>query len=75
MKRQELIEFRGRRTQTEMANLYGVTQQTWSYWENGDKAPAARVMKRLEDDSGVPMEEIFFDVFNNQKVSNTSKTE
>ena len=75
MKRQRLIEFRGNRTQINMAKMYEVTQQTWSAWENGRNTPPAKIMKRLENDSGVPMEDIFFDVFNNQKVSNTLKTE
>ena len=64
MKRQILIDYRGNRTQTEMAKLYGVTQQTWSGWENGTYAPPPHIMKRIEDDSGHPMEYIFFDVFN-----------
>ncbi|MBR1727910.1 MAG: helix-turn-helix transcriptional regulator [Selenomonadaceae bacterium] len=70
MKRQKLIDFRGTRTQSEMAKIYGITQQAWSAWENGETAPPAKVMKRLEDDIGVSMEEIFFDVFNNQKLLN-----
>ena len=75
MKRQKLIDFRGNRTQSEMAKLYGITQQAWSAWENGDKTPQPHIMKQLENDSGIPMEVIFFDAFNNLRSSNTLKTE
>lgn len=68
MKREKLIAFRGNRTQAEMAAMYGVTQQAWGQWEKGSKTPVVVTMKRLEVDSGVPMEELFFDVFNNQKL-------
>ena len=67
MKREKLISFRGNRTQTEMANSYGVTQQAWSMWERGENTPSLPIMKKLEDDIGIPMEAIFFDVFNNLK--------
>ena len=68
MKRDKLIKFRGDKTQIEMAQLYGVTQQAWSMWERGENTPSVIVMKRLEKDSGIPMEELFFDVFNNNKL-------
>ena len=64
MKRQALIDFRGDRSQKEMGERYGVTQQAWSQWENGDKKPDVTIMKQIEKDSGIPMEVIFFDVFN-----------
>ena len=63
MKREQLILFRGTRSQTEMANIYGVTQQAWSMWERGENTPIPAIMKKLEDDIGVPMEQIFPDVF------------
>ena len=64
MKRKPLINFRGKRSQAEMAVAYGVSQQAWSYWENGVSAPSIAMMQRLERDSGVPMEVLFYDVFN-----------
>lgn len=64
MKREHLIKFRGNKNQTEMANKYGISQQLWSYWENGISTPTPYIMKKLEIDSGIPMEEIFSDVFN-----------
>ena len=65
MKREELIKFRGDRSQAEMADIYGVTQQAWSMWERGEKTPSLPTMKKLENDIKIPMEVIFFDAFNN----------
>ena len=64
MKRDKLIAYRWSRTQAEMAKKYDVTQQSWSLWEAGTTAPPVGVMKEIEVDSGVPMEDIFFDKFN-----------
>ena len=63
--REKLAEYRGDRSQSEMAKMYGVTQQAWSLWETGTQKPDVIIMKRLEIDSGVPMEQLFPDVFNN----------
>lgn len=68
MKRQKLIDFRGENSQATMGERYGVTQQAWANWENGVGLPTVDKMKRLEDDIGIPMEEIFFDAFNNKKL-------
>lgn len=69
MKRETLIKYRGKRTQAEMAKKYGVSQQSWCKWEKGESKPNVVIMKQIEIDSGVPMESIFFDVFNNDKLS------
>lgn len=66
MKRKLLIDFRGKRSQTEMAEIYGVSQQLWSCWENGTSTPAPHLMKRLAIDIKAPMEDIFFDAFNRE---------
>lgn len=66
--RTRLIRFRGERSQEEMGRQYGVSQQAWSYWERGVKNPSPMIMKRIEDDSGVPMEVLFPDIFNNSKL-------
>ena len=66
LKRPLLIDFRGKNNQSEMASRYGVSQQLWSCWENGVSTPTPYLMKRLEKDIGKPMEEIFFDVFNQE---------
>lgn len=67
MKRPDLIKYRGERSQADMAKKYNVSQQAWSSWENGEKKPDVATMKQIEKDSGIPMETIFFDVFNNEK--------
>ena len=64
MKRPKLIEYRGNKSQAEMGKLYGVTQQAWSSWENGDTSPNVVIMRKIEKDSGIAMEVIFFDIFN-----------
>ena len=73
MSRERLIKFRGERSQGLMARLYGVTQQAWSLWEKGLSKPNIIIMKRLEQDSGFPMEELFPDVFNKETLSKTHK--
>lgn len=66
--RTKLIKFRGERSQDEMAKIYGVTQQTWSNWERATKTPSPSIMKQIEIDSGIPMEELFFDAFDNLRL-------
>jgi hypothetical protein len=53
-----------------MGKKYGVTQQAWQKWENGKLTPKPLIMKQLEIDSGIPMEELFPDVFNNHRLLN-----
>jgi transcriptional regulator with XRE-family HTH domain len=73
LKRTELIKFRGDKSQADMAKRYNVSQQAWSSWENGEKRPDVTIMKQIEVDSGIPMEVIFFDVFNNEPLSNVAQ--
>lgn len=61
--RELLIKYRGKRSQKQMAKKYGVSQQAWSKYENGTATPAPNVMLRIEKDSKMKMEKIFFDVF------------
>ena len=67
MERKALIEYRGKRSQKEIAAQYDVSQQVWQRWEAGTAKPSVVMMKRLEDDIGIPMETIFADVFNTQR--------
>ncbi|WP_286821717.1 helix-turn-helix transcriptional regulator [Mitsuokella sp. UBA4253] len=71
MKRETLTGYRGKRSQAEMAKMYGVSQQMWSRWENGENKPSVVVMKKMELDSGIPMEILFFDVFNKKNLLKT----
>lgn len=68
MKRNLLISYRGANNQIKMAKKYNVTQQTWCNWENCISTPDAVTMKRLELDSGIPMEQLFSDIFNKNKL-------
>lgn len=63
--REKLIKFRGNRSQEQMAKCYKVSQQLWSKWERGVICPSPAMMLLLEKDSGIPMEDLFFDSFNN----------
>lgn len=51
-----------------MAKMYGVSQQCWCKWENGENKPSVVLMKKMEMDSGMPMEVLFFDVFNKKNL-------
>lgn len=62
--RKRLISARGKRTQSEVAALCGVEQQTYSHWERGRSTPPIKKMLLLEKVLGVPKEELFFDIFN-----------
>lgn len=66
MKREALIAYRGARSQTEMAQRYGVSQQTWSFWEHGIYTPPLGAIKNMALDSGQPMEILFPDAFKKQ---------
>lgn len=61
--REKLIRYRGERSQEEMAKMYGISQQAWSKYENGTAVPSPSIMLRIEKDSGMKMEDIFFDKF------------
>ena len=59
MKRVKIIEFRGNRSQIEMANIYGVSQQAWSKYENGTTKPELELMVKISNDMGEKIEDIF----------------
>lgn len=69
--RDKLIKYRGKRSQEEMAKMYGVSQQAWSKYENGTAVPSPSIMLRIERDSGIKMEDIFFDKFKQLNVVKT----
>ena len=58
--REALVNFRGDRTQKEMADRYGVNQQTWSQWELGNSTPSAKNMIKIAKDAGRTVDELFF---------------
>ena len=64
MLRTNLIKARGDRTQTELAELLGVKQQTVSHWELGRATPPIDKMLQIERLLKVPKEVLFYDIFN-----------
>lgn len=62
--REELIKYRGKRSQAEMAKMYGVSQQTWSTWETGYATPPGKVMQEIHKRSRIPLKRLFPDIFN-----------
>lgn len=64
--RKRLIELRGQLSQTEMALVFGLKQQTYAHYETGYSTPPPAVMKAMENHFDVPMEELFPDAFNSK---------
>ena len=63
---------RGEKSQNDMANKYGISQQTWSSWEKGRTIPDNETMLMMERDFMIPMEVIFFESFNYKMKLNKS---
>lgn len=60
--RKKLSDYRGDRTQQEMADLYGTSQQNWFHWETGVSRPRDyALMERIAEDVGSTVEEIFYE--------------
>ena len=66
--RDKLSKYRGKRSQEKKKKMYGVSQQAWSKYENGTAVPSPSIMLRIERDSGIKMEDIFFDKFKQPNV-------
>lgn len=62
---------RNETSQHDMAEKYGVSQQTWSSWEQGRTCPDLSVMLKMEQDFGIPLEVIFFNRSNYKMLSNS----
>ena len=58
-KRLTLVEFRGERSQAEVAETYGVCQQAWSKYESGKAKPELELMLRIAKDANLSIEDIF----------------
>lgn len=63
MVRQELINVRGSRTQTEVANILGVTQKHLSKIELGQRTPSAKLLAKISEYYEQPIEVLFPDIF------------
>jgi len=57
--RSSLIDWRGGRTQKHMALIAGVSQQTWSNWENGSSTLYYGKMKQIGLLAGRSVEQLF----------------
>lgn len=56
-----LVRLRGNRTQHEVAQVYGTSQQNWFHWETGVSRPRDySLMERIAQDAGSTVGEIFF---------------
>lgn len=64
MKKNLLQILRGKKSQSEIAAEYGVSQQAWHSWESGRTVPNNEIMLKMEKEFLIPMEVIFFDSFN-----------
>lgn len=62
--RKALIDYRGKRSQETMAELFGVSQQTWSAWEVGRATPPAKTMQKIAKMSKKSIKTLFPDIFN-----------
>ena len=60
----KLKSLRGMKSQKQMAEIFGVSQQAWSKWEAGTASPCKALMLEIERFFNLPMEVIFFEVFN-----------
>ena len=68
--REGLVRLRGKRSQAEMATIYGTSQQNWFNWENGISRPRDyALMSRISNDADISLEELFFDLFDRKKLS------
>jgi putative transcriptional regulator len=59
--------------QKEVAKLIDMSQQTISHWENGRIVPDIRQMIILEKIYGVPKEQLFPNIFDEQAATNEQK--
>jgi DNA-binding XRE family transcriptional regulator len=64
--REKLIKARGERSQKQLGERYGVTQQSYCSWESGRTSPPHWVIEDMEYYFGVPKKELFPDLFNSK---------
>lgn len=66
-----LVRLRGNRTQNEMAQVYGTSQQNWFHWETGVSRPRDySLMERIARDADSTVGEIFFASSDRKKLLN-----
>ena len=63
MKREKMIELRGKRSQYEIAQILGMSQQYYSLIENGERGIHPKYFKKMETVFNSKMEVIAPDIF------------
>lgn len=58
---EKLISLRGEKTQAEVANALGITQESISFYENGKRIPSDEVKIKLAEYYGTTVQAIFFE--------------
>lgn len=61
--RRELINARGNKTQTEVAEALGITQKYLSKIELGQRTPSANLLAKFAQFYQVPLDVLFPDIF------------
>ena len=69
MARNKMIEIRGNRSQKEMADLLGITQQHYSFIENGQRGIQPKYFKIFETVFNEKIEKLAPDIFLNNKTT------
>lgn len=69
MIRKRMVEIRGKRSQQEMANLLGITQQYYSFIENGQRGIQPKYFKIFETVFNEKIEKLAPDIFLNNKTT------
>ncbi|WP_394899526.1 helix-turn-helix transcriptional regulator [Clostridium paraputrificum] len=61
--REKLIEVRGDKSQSDVAEVLGISQKTLSAIERGYRNPSVELMKKLQGYYKVSMIDLFNDIF------------
>lgn len=61
--RKELIEARGNKTQTEVAENIGISQKYLSKLELGKRNPSVQIASKIMNYYNLPLERLFPDIF------------
>jgi transcriptional regulator with XRE-family HTH domain len=73
MKREKMIQLRGTRSQKEIAELLGMTQQNYCLIENGKRGIQPKFFRKLETIFNTKIETIAPDIFLNKNTTQSSK--
>ncbi|WP_432408531.1 helix-turn-helix transcriptional regulator [Wukongibacter sp. M2B1] len=68
-----LINLRGKKSQSEVAEKLGITQQFLSAIEREEKNPSITIMRKFEEHYNKSMVELFPDIFLRENTTNSCK--